>query len=1290
MMLNIPIPIVRQYISALLVSIGIFVSGLATGWTGNITDGLLAGELNDITITITDLEWITSLPMLAGLIFSIPVGILCNKIGRKPTLLGLATCMIIGWMLIIFAKSLTLLFLGRFIIGAGRGPCSQIIPLYNVEIAEKDVRAKFGSFTPLLLNTGVFVAFILGYVTSIKMFTIICATISILYFLVLLYQDETPTYKIMQNDCESAAKILRRLRKESSNIDAEVDEIKMALQGQVTSNSLKEFLQKRSTKIAALVTSGIIFFQNTGGSAVVLYYPNEIFASAGSSLHPKHATIILGAIQVLTAMFGSSIIELFRRRVLLITSFLFASFGLVILGSYFTLRDRDLASEDTLSTFGFMPILGLIIFNLMGAIGVAPLGIVLRTELFPIETKAIAMSITGIVDWLLFFLITRFYIDFKMVVGGDLTFFIFAGMCFLGAVFSFVTVLETKVSVGIFVAGLATGWTGNITDSLLAREFNDIPIAVTDLEWITSLPTLAGLIFCIPVGLLCDKIGRKPTLLGLAVCTIIGWIFIVFAESLTLILVGRFVIGIGKGPCSQLIPLYNVEIAEKNVRAKFGSFTPLLLNTGVFVAFILGYVTSIKIFTIVCAAISVLYFLVLLFQNETPTYKMMRKDYDNAKKVLQRLRKKSYDVDAEMEEIKVALQGGSKRSLRESLQKRSTKIATLVACGILFFQNAGGFAVVLYYPNEIFTSAGSSLHPKHATIILGAIRVLTAIFGSTIIELFRRRVLLITSFLSTSIGLVILGSYFTLRDQGLVSEEMLSTLGFMPLLGLIIFILMGAIGVAPLAIVLRTELFPIEAKAVAMSFTGIVDWLLYFLMTRFYIDLKMAVGGDVTFYIFAVSVGMFLSGMAAGWTGNITEVLLAGEYNNITITVTELEWITSLPILGGLIFCIPVGILCDKIGRKPALLGLAACTIVGWLFVVFAKSLAFIYVGRFFVGIGKGSSTQLIPLYIVEIAGKNVRAKFGSFTLLLFNIGVFASFALGYVTGVKVLTIICVLISVLYFMVLLYLNETPTYKIMTNDYDSARTLLRKLGIKSHDVDTEIAAIKIAIQAENRRSLKEILQKRNARIAAMVTCGVTFFLNTGGFPVAIYYPSEIFASTQSSVNPKHATIILGGIQVMTAILGSGIIELFRRRLLLINSFFFSSIGMVALGSYFTLRDRSLASEDVLSTLKFLPLLGLIFFYLISAIGISPLAIVLRTELFPIEAKAVAMSITGIVDWLLFFLITRFYIDLKMAVGGDVTFYIFAGMCILGGVFSYVTVPETKNKTLEQIQIELNRK
>ncbi|KAK4877066.1 hypothetical protein RN001_009572 [Aquatica leii] len=434
----------HQYVAALTVSIAVLSVGTVVGWTGNIIDVLLAGQYNNIPISPKFLSWLISLSTLASMIFSIPSGIMCDTFGRKTTLLFLTIPVIVGWLLILFANSIDIILIGRFITGIGTGSLYVLVPLYASEIAETEIRGKLASFFQLFLTFGTCLSYILGYVVHIKVFIIICATMPIIFFIAFIFQVESPIYKVKQKEYDEAKAILRHLRGKSYDVDAAISEIINSLQAKKHNTSIKELLHKRSTRIAVIVSLSLTFFQQASGSIVVIFYTIEIFASSGSTLNPKEATIVIGVLRVLASFTSSIVMDLFPRKKLLVTSSFFSAVGLMILGIYYSLKDRNLASEETLSTFGFMPVLGLSIYTVMISFGISSMPLIIASELFPPEIKGVGVSLMGSFSWFLLFLITRFYIDLKSAVGGDVTFYTFSGVCIMSMLFAIFVVPETK------------------------------------------------------------------------------------------------------------------------------------------------------------------------------------------------------------------------------------------------------------------------------------------------------------------------------------------------------------------------------------------------------------------------------------------------------------------------------------------------------------------------------------------------------------------------------------------------------------------------------------------------------------------------------------------------------------------------------------------------------------------------------------------------------------------------------------------------------------------------------
>lgn len=373
------------------------------------------------------------------------------------------------------------------------------------------------------------------------------------------------------------------------------------------------------------------------------------------------------------------------------------------------------------------------------------------------------------------------------------------------------------------------------------------------LKWIGSCATLGAMIISFPVGFMCDNLGRKVTMLINAVVLTGGWLFIIFANSAVMIYVGRIITGMASSAYFITNPLYASEIAEKEIRGGLlliASFVPL----GVMFAYIISYIENLQIYTIILATIPLPFVIIFPFQPETPVYSIKKGREDEARKTLIRLRGDSYNVDAELKEIKAAIEETKKNkiSFKASMKKRSTKKAVLICFSLMFFQQAGGINAVIFYTSNIFESSGANLDPRIATIIIGVTQAIATCVSSLTVDKLGRKVLLLISNTFMAIGLIILGVFYTLSERWLVSPHTLVSLGFMPLLGLLLFITAFPLGSGPIPFMLMAELLPPEIKDVAAAAAVTFNWFTAFLITNFYFDIKQAIGGDTIFYIFAV------------------------------------------------------------------------------------------------------------------------------------------------------------------------------------------------------------------------------------------------------------------------------------------------------------------------------------------------------------------------------------------------------------------------------------------------------
>ncbi|XP_057664603.1 facilitated trehalose transporter Tret1 isoform X2 [Diorhabda carinulata] len=435
-----------QYIAALSVCLGAVAAGAILGWTANISDRLKNAEFNDIEITDDALGWIGSFATLGAMVTCFPIGFLCDKIGRKWSCILTVIPFTIGWLLVIFAKNLSMIYAGRFLTGLAGGAFCVAAPIYTAEIAQTNIRGTLGSFFQLLLTVGILIVYVAGAFVTPLTLAVLSAVIPLVFAAVFFFQPETPVYLMKKNNGDGAKKALQRLRGSAYNCDAELKEIQQNIEKSTSEqNSFVEILKTKASIKANIITFGLMFFQQLSGVNAVIFYTGDIFKAAGSSsLKPSTGTIIVGVLQTVATFLSALIVDKFGRKILLIISIVFMGVSGLVLGVYFSLSYRNLIDQDRIDAIGVLPIVCLSVFIVMFSLGFGPIPWMISAELLPQEIKSTMCSAAAMFNWFLAFIVTKFYVNLKEGVGPDVTFYIFSGICFLGVVFIVFLVPETK------------------------------------------------------------------------------------------------------------------------------------------------------------------------------------------------------------------------------------------------------------------------------------------------------------------------------------------------------------------------------------------------------------------------------------------------------------------------------------------------------------------------------------------------------------------------------------------------------------------------------------------------------------------------------------------------------------------------------------------------------------------------------------------------------------------------------------------------------------------------------
>ncbi|KAG5311729.1 TRET1 protein, partial [Acromyrmex insinuator] len=414
-------------------------------------------------------------------------------------------------------------------------------------------------------------------------------------------------------------------------------------------------------------------------------------------------------------------------------------------------------------------------------------------------------------------------------------------------------------------------------------------------------------------------------------------------------------------------------------------------------------------------------------------------------------------------------------------------------------------------------------------------------------------------------------------------------------------------------------------------------------------------------------------GTALAWTSPVLPQLYK-ENSWLVITKEQGSWVSSLLALGAILGAVPSGPMADKLGRKKTLLLLAAPFLLSWVIIIFAYKLWLIYLARFIIGAAVGAACVVVPTYISEIAETSTRGSLGAMFQLFITVGILLAFIF-----------VCALIEVGFLGSFLFMPESPIWLVNQGRKPEATIAMSVLRGDSYDPSEELAeAQREAEQAALRKStIFDLVRTPAARKALLASLGGMFFQQLSGINAVIFYTVTIFQASGSSMPPDVASIIVAIVQMITTVVAAMIVDRAGRKPLLIFSSSVMLISLVALGLYF---NTKMTGSDV-SNLGWLPLTSLTLFMISFSVGMGPIPWMLMGELFPAETKAVASGIAVMLNWFLVFLVTKTFPAMNEGLGADVTFWIFATIMALGTVFTYFYVPETKGKTSQEIQEEL---
>lgn len=436
---------------------------------------------------------------------------------------------------------------------------------------------------------------------------------------------------------------------------------------------------------------------------------------------------------------------------------------------------------------------------------------------------------------------------------------------------------------------------------------------------------------------------------------------------------------------------------------------------------------------------------------------------------------------------------------------------------------------------------------------------------------------------------------------------------------------------------------------------------------------------------------MLDTGAHMTWTSPSLEYLKSNE-SHISVSVSEQSWLLSIENLSALIGHCLYPIFMDRIGRKYTLLIFGVIQLISWILINLAYNFIFLFIARIIVGISYGASIPVFQLYIGEVAGKSIRGILLSLIKISINVGSFLMVTSGAFLPYHTMNLTMLSFPIFALFLFPFMSESPYFHLMKGrDEEAIQTLMKYSAVKnSETVMKNIERMKSVIEEKQKstdNTIQELFNDRGSRKAFIILMVTSITYGCSGYVAIRAMAQEILSYSGSSLKSQYETMILMGVQIFAGLPATHLIDLWGRRPVYLISGISSAFILIIIGLFFFLKNFI---ESDVSSITWLPLIGLILFMFVCDFGIGMMQFVYGAELLSVKVKGVALMCTLCVVNILIFMAKQLLKNLSGTGFIYIAFWFFTIACIIGPLIVWFTMPETKGKNLEEVLILMRAK
>lgn len=382
-------------------------------------------------------------------------------------------------------------------------------------------------------------------------------------------------------------------------------------------------------------------------------------------------------------------------------------------------------------------------------------------------------------------------------------------------------------------------------------------------------------------------------------------------------------------------------------------------------------------------------------------------------------------------------------------------------------------------------------------------------------------------------------------------------------------------------------------------------------------------------------------------------------------------WVTSTILIGAVISALIAGHLAVKRGRKEFLVVATLFTTLGLAIVYFSEYVTYLLLGRFTCGLGMGSALTIMPLYLGEIAEDKNRGFLGMMIGTFTSLGMLVTYEMSCHMTLNEMNLTVFIVAFIFLLIIdWWLPESYHWLLSqdrSKDAEISLGLIRKYSTDAIINELIVTKKNITESINAYTDLRDIYKKKYIFKSLCTTCGLMLLQQIVPVILAVFY---IFKGKLE--NQIADLFVISLIQLLSCAFSSIIIDKIGRRILLLASTIGGGLSLVSIGVCFRLEH-----SEIVTTVS------VVSFFIICAVGLGPIPFVILGEIFSARIKAMASAITICVYLISIVCIAAilgpFYNSIEPAF-----VWILAVIYFIGALFIYICLPETKRKTLQEIQ------